>query len=231
MEKERTPFLRAVAQAYVEHEPEKMLDYCFVFPNKRSATFFTDFVGRVSRESNTPMVHPECTTIVDFVEGFSDGVPGDRMEMIFILYDVYREVVRAHRSDAEADTIDFNRFVFWADILLNDFDDVDTSLADPEVIFHNVETLKEISANYLTSEQIEIIRHYWDEEKVPQEVQEFWNHVAHPVNEESPRCTFGHGIPSPVAGYEGDLLWFPKPPGIDGTAYSGNGLPHSGEST
>ena len=108
----------------------------FVFPNKRSATFFTDFVGRVSRESNTPMVHPECTTIVDFVEGFSDGVPGDRMEMIFILYDVYREVVRAHRSDAEADTIDFNRFVFWADILLNDFDDVDTSLADPEVIFH-----------------------------------------------------------------------------------------------
>ncbi len=194
MEKERTPFLRAVAQAYVEHEPEKMLDYCFVFPNKRSATFFTDFVGRVSRESNTPMVHPECTTIVDFVEGFSDGVPGDRMEMIFILYDVYREVVRAHRSDAEADTIDFNRFVFWADILLNDFDDVDTSLADPEVIFHNVETLKEISANYLTSEQIEIIRHYWDEEKVPQEVQEFWNHVAHPVNEESPDAPLATGF-------------------------------------
>lgn len=183
MTEDKSPFLHAVAKAYVEHEPDRMLDYCFVFPNKRSATFFTDFVGRVSRENGTPLVHPACSTIVDFVESFSDSIPGDRMEMVFILYDVYREVVTTHRSAAEADTIDFNRFVFWADILLNDFDDVDTSLANPDEIFRNVETLKEISANYLTSDQIEIIRHYWDEEKVPQEVQEFWNHVAHPVGE------------------------------------------------
>lgn len=180
----KNPFLYSVAEAYFENEPDRLVDCCFVFPNKRSAIYFTDYLARISRKSGHRYVHPATTTIVEFVDSFRDSVLGERMELIFILYGVYRDVVSRHRGEKEASSIDFNRFVHWADVLLNDFDDVDNSMADTEELFKNVENLKEISANYLTAEQIAVIRQFWNEERVPQEVQEFWNHVAHPVGEE-----------------------------------------------
>ena len=175
------PFLHSVAEAYLENEPEQLVDCCFVFPNKRSAIYFTDYIAQISRKNGHRYVHPATTTIVEFVDSFRDSVLGERMELIFILYGVYRDVVSRHHGEKEASSIDFNRFVHWADVLLNDFDDVDNSMADTEELFKNVGNLKEISANYLTPEQIEVIRRFWSEERVPQEVQEFWNHVAHPA--------------------------------------------------
>ncbi len=178
-----TPFLQSVAEAYLHNEPMRLIDCCFVFPNKRSATYFTHYMTVVSRRDGIRAVHHATTTIVDFTEGFSDTAPGERMELIFILYNVYREVVRRHHGASEAAAIDFNKFVFWADVLLNDFDDVDNSLADTGEVFRNVESLKEISSNYLTPEQLEIIKKYWDNDKIPDDVREFWNHVAYPSSE------------------------------------------------
>lgn len=173
------PFLQSIAQAYLEHESVRLMDMCFVFPNKRSATFFTDYLNTIAKGQNLNVVHPATTTIVDFIEDFSTTAAGDRMELIFILYDVYREVVKRHHGEKEAAGIDFNKFIYWADILLNDFDDVDNSLADTSQLFRNVTGLKEISANYLTPEQIEVMRHFYSDEKIPQEVRDFWNHIAH----------------------------------------------------
>ena len=174
------PFLLSIAEAYLTHEPERLIDFCFVFPNKRSATYFTDHIATLSRGMGLKIVHPATTTIVDFVESFSDKSHGDRLELIFILYGVYRDVVRRHHGENEAASIDFNRFVYWADILLNDFDDVDNSLVNPDELFKNVGDLKEISANFLTPEQVDVIRRFWNEDKVPQEVRDFWNHIAYP---------------------------------------------------
>lgn len=188
------PFLSAVAEAYLTNEPERLIDFCFVFPNKRSATYFTDHLATLSRTTGQRVVHPATTTIVDFVESFSDKAHGDRLELIFILYGIYRDVVRKHHGEKEAASIDFNRFIYWADILLNDFDDVDNSLTDADELFKNVGDLKEISANYLTPEQIEVIRRFWNEDKVPREVQDFWNHIAHPTSEDNPQALASTGF-------------------------------------
>lgn len=183
-----------MAEAYLTHEPERMIDFCFVFPNKRSATYFTDHLATLSQQSGQRIVHPATTTIVDFVESFSEKAHGERLELIFILYGVYRDVVAAHHGEKEAASIDFNRFVYWADILLNDFDDVDSSLTDARELFKNVGDLKEISANYLTPEQIEIIRTFWNEDKVPLEVREFWNHIAHPSDADNSQSVASIGF-------------------------------------
>ena len=62
------PFLLSIAEAYLTHEPERLIDFCFVFPNKRSATYFTDHIATLSRGMGLKIVHPATTTIVDFVE-------------------------------------------------------------------------------------------------------------------------------------------------------------------
>lgn len=80
------PFLHSVAEAYLENEPEQLVDCCFVFPNKRSAIYFTDYIAQISRKNGHRYVHPATTTIVEFVDSFRDSVLGERMELIFILY-------------------------------------------------------------------------------------------------------------------------------------------------
>jgi hypothetical protein len=173
------PFLHSIAEAYLANEAQQLIDYCFVFPNKRSATFFIDYLSQLSRSSGVKVVNPATTTIVDFVESFASTAPGERMEMIFTLFNVYRNVIAKHHGATQAQQIDFNRFIYWADVLLNDFDDVDNSLANPDEVFRNVETLKEISANYLDDNLRALIRAYWKDSHLEPEVQEFWNHIAY----------------------------------------------------
>lgn len=187
------PFLYSVAEAYLEHESENLMDFCFVFPSKRGATFFTDYLESIAREKmqRSQFIPPCTTTIVEFTESFSPSCQVERMEAVFMLFEIYQGVLRRRRGDSEADSLDFNRFVYWADLLINDFDDVDNALVDPDEIFRNVETLKEISANYLMPEQIEIIRQYWSDDNVPQDVQQFWNHIAHPAGEHEANASVG----------------------------------------
>ncbi len=182
------PFLQAIARAYAGEPPERLLDYCFVFPNKRSATFFSHYMAGFQRKLAPTSIQPETTTITEFVDGLAPGIPAERLEQILILYRAYRRVLIRHSealnkgeaSDEIAAEIDINRFVYWADVLLSDFNDVDMYLADPREVFRNVELLKEISANYLQPEDWQAAERFLNLDRSSQRhVAEFWNHIIH----------------------------------------------------
>lgn len=174
------PFLQSIASAYLHHEKHRLIDTCFIFPNRRSALYLSDYIMKEAERLGITMVMPDVTTIVDFTESFTtETIPADRQEMVFILYGVYRDVVGATAGPEAAAAVDFNRFIQWADVLLNDFDDVDHALADTKTLFSNVENLKELSANYLTEEQIETLGHYFDTERLQADMKNFWNHIEY----------------------------------------------------
>lgn len=180
----RMPFLRQVAKAYADNEREHLADFCFIVPNKRSGVFLSKYFSEVLTADGTEAaLTPSVITISDFISELSDKTEMSRIEMLFILYEVYSDIVRKHMTDADIASgkglVDFNRFQYWGDILINDFGDVDRYLVDARQLFRNIESLKEISANYLTEEQLEVIRRYWNEELVPEPVKEFWNHAVH----------------------------------------------------
>ena len=131
-----TPFLKQVARVYASNERDSLLDYCFVFPNKRSATFFSSFLDE---ELDSAALAPATMTISDFVASFSDKIEANRYEQLFTLFNEYSRL-------PEVD-IDFDRFLFWGEMLISDFNDVDRYLVDPKALFVNVKRLKEISAN------------------------------------------------------------------------------------
>lgn len=163
-----TPFLYQVAQRYVESEAENLLDYCFVFPNKRSSTFFSHYLLELLRGRN--LITPEITTIAGLTASFSRLVPATRFEQLFTLYDCYRRL--------STDIPDFDRFLFWGDMLISDFNDVDRYLVDPKQLFVNVKRLKSLNANFLTEEQLEIIRLYWGVEMDDYDPTVFWSHLS-----------------------------------------------------
>lgn len=174
------PFLLEIAEYYVTSHPDELSNYCFIFPNKRSGVFFSRFLAEVAAACDKPLFHPEITTISDFIAEVSDSVEASRLEQLFILYHCYKKVVEQETPiDREPQVIDFNRFRYWGDVLLSDFTDVDKYMVNPTEIFHNIESLKEISADYLTPEQIDVITRYWGADKIPPQVSDFWHHVVH----------------------------------------------------
>lgn len=162
------PFLRQVAGAYAANELGNLQDYCFVFPNKRSGVFFTHYLALEA--AGKPFLMPEIATIAEVTRSFSALTEAPRLDQLFILYNEYREL-------SGENVADFDRFLFWGEMLLNDFNDVDLYLVDPHKLFVNLQRFREVSANYLTEEQTEIINRYWGEKFVHSSPDEFWNHI------------------------------------------------------
>lgn len=175
-----TPMLRLVARAHAEnYTPDELARLCFVFPNKRSATFFLRYLDL---EMAQPHIEPEVMTIADFAANLSPLAEAPRFLQLATLYDTYREII------GEEMVPDFDRFLYWGETLLADFADVDRYLADPKRIFTNIEELKEINSTYLTETQREIIERYWGADAAglnssiydedTDHAQRFWTHVG-----------------------------------------------------
>lgn len=182
----RRSFIGDIVNAYLDEEPlDRLVDTCFVFPNKRACTFFHQAMSEAMQARGLRGFHPESCTIVDLVTRSVDTVHADRLESIFILYGVYRRIQLEHyeasdKNTVQAPDVDFNSFQRWADVLMSDINEVDMQLVDPAELFHNIEAVREISSNYLTENQAEAILRHWGDPRLPGEVSEFWNHVVHP---------------------------------------------------
>lgn len=161
-------FLGRVAQVYTSGSLDELAETCFILPNKRSMAFLMQHIE--SQLRGRSYILPAITDISGFVASFSDLAEATRYEMLFTLFNCYAKL------NPEIST-SFDKFIFWGEMLVSDFNDVDRYLVDPDKLFTNLERLKEIGSNYLTEEQIEIIRRYWDNEMPDAEPETFWRHA------------------------------------------------------
>lgn len=146
------PFLKRVAMTFVAG-CGRIDDMCFVFPNRRSCAFFRKYLNECAVK---PMMLPEILTISDFVSLQSGLIDAGRIEQLFALYDAYSRIVGKA-------VVDFDHFLYWGDMIIGDFNDVDMYMVDAEELFRNVENLKAINADYLTSGQREVINDFFGE--------------------------------------------------------------------
>jgi hypothetical protein len=148
------PFLQNVAQVYYKIYGRSVGEYTFVFPNRRAGVFFRKYLAEAAGQ---PLFAPEILTVTDLFARLSAYKQADRIEMLFILYDEYVRISRSAES--------FDEFLYWGEMLLNDFDDVDKYMADARQLFRNIYDLKEIDAGFafLSEEQVAAIRRFWAE--------------------------------------------------------------------
>lgn len=133
-------FLEEVARVFAE--VDGLREFCFVFPNRRSSIFFRRYLGLAAGKS---LFSPRLVTIDELFQDLSGLMPADRIELLKVLYDCYVEVV-PQKEEAERET--FDRFIFWGDIILRDFDDIDKYLVQADKLLVNIKELKEISTDY-----------------------------------------------------------------------------------
>ncbi|MCM1225319.1 MAG: hypothetical protein NC548_63800, partial [Lachnospiraceae bacterium] len=125
---------------------------------------------------------PKMVTITAFTQAFSARPLATPSELLFILYDCYRRVLdRKGRADQARD---FDSFIFWGNIALQDFSDVDAYMANPVELFRNLKGLKEIESSYLTPEQIEVAKILGDKRDYRSYLENFWSHMPNSESEE-----------------------------------------------
>ncbi|MBQ9194015.1 MAG: PD-(D/E)XK nuclease family protein [Bacteroidales bacterium] len=131
--------MRQVAAHYLATD---MQGTCFIFPNRRSSVFFRKYLGDLVRESGAdrPMQAPKSMTINDFFYKVYGGEVTDRIRLLLELYASYKAVY------PKAEPLD--EFIFWGEVILADFGDVDKSLAPAEDLFANVADFKDIQDDY-----------------------------------------------------------------------------------
>ena len=145
-----TPFLKQVAAHYLA-APD-IQKRCFIFPNRRSLVFFKKYLGDLLEGS--PMLVPPLYTINDFFYKVADARVSDRLRLLLELYQCYGAL------NPSAEPLD--DFLFWGEVLLADFDDVDKYLVDAGKLMQNVGDFKAIQDQfeYLSEGQKEAISHF-----------------------------------------------------------------------
>ena len=127
------PFLYKIAERFYNEYGTEITQFAFVFPNRRAGLFFQKYLSEIA---DRPLFSPTILTINDLFVKLSGKQSADRIRMLFTLYDVYIEKSRSSET--------FDEFLYWGEMLLNDFDDIDKYLVDARKLFSNVTDLHEI---------------------------------------------------------------------------------------
>lgn len=137
----------AVKQALSNHSLEEMYKQTFIFPSRRAGLFF---LHELSKEYNgKPFISPRIMTTDEFIGSMTTIGQADAITLLFELYDIYCKHIGENAKE-------FDDFVYWGDMMLRDFNDIDRYMADASQVFGNIKDLKELTEdfnNYLNDEQ------------------------------------------------------------------------------
>ena len=108
-----------------------------VIPNKRGAVYIQKYFAELSTK---PFFAPKIITINEWISANTPQRIVSQTELVFILFEIQKLI---EKEAAE----DFNSFIKWGKIILNDFDEIDRYLVPPKLIFTDLRNIKEIE-NY-----------------------------------------------------------------------------------
>jgi antitoxin component YwqK of YwqJK toxin-antitoxin module len=152
-------FLQEVAKDVYNRHKGNLGQITLVFPNRRAGLYFRQYL---SENIEQPVWSPEIYTINDLMQQLSGLQLTDSMMLIFDMHQLFNREKGYNEP--------FDEFYFWGEMLLRDFDDIDKYLVDPGDLFQNLSSIKsmEDQFTYLTEEQIDAIRRFWDTFKIGQ---------------------------------------------------------------
>lgn len=147
-----TPFLKELAERMIREHP-RLDELTFIFPNRRAALYFENYLARgLQRPQWAPALH----SIEEFFKQHSDLKEPDKLTLVFRLYQVYTTVLKNNES--------FDKFYFWGEMLLRDFDEIDKYLVNAPQLFKDLSKIKELDEtfDYLTDEQKSFLQDFWN---------------------------------------------------------------------
>ena len=123
----------------------------FILPSKRAGVFLRNEIA--SNISKT-IFAPTIIGIEEFVEELSQLQKINNTELLFEFYNVYKSQTPKEHLES------FESFSKWAQILLQDFNEIDRYLIDPKAIFDYLSAIQDINHWSLEKNQTPLIKNY-----------------------------------------------------------------------
>lgn len=123
-----------------------------VFPNRRAGLFFRKHLGKLT---DKPIWSPKVISLEEFILERSVLTPADHLQLLFMLYSTYKSVQKEPEG--------FDKFFYWGEMILKDFNEIDSYLVDPEHIFTIIRSQKELDESFyfLAEEDQKVIKSFW----------------------------------------------------------------------
>lgn len=160
-----TKFLQEVATIFATKDNfndssyDYLSNYTFIFPNRRSSIFFKKYLGE---KISQPLFSPKILTISDLFTSLNNTQVAPHLAQMLHLWKAWQRGTQSEES--------LDDFLYWGDLLLSDFADIDQYLVDAKQLFQNLSDLKELEGDYswMSQSQIEAV------ERITQ-IKNFWN--------------------------------------------------------
>ncbi len=136
------------------HLQNKAVDFSqltFILPSKRAGVFLKHELTLLSAK---PLFSPEILSVEEFAEELSQLKQLSNIQLLFEFYDVYKN------TSPKKDVDSFDVFLKWAQILLQDFNEVDRYLIEPDYIFDYLSAIKDVNHWSMQSEPTTLIKKY-----------------------------------------------------------------------
>lgn len=122
-----------------------------ILPSKRSIVFLKQAILSLTDKS---IFLPQFLSIEEFTQELSDLKLLDSIHLQFELFEVYKTIVPLENQDS------FGKFIQWAPIVIQDFNDIDSYLADANNLFENLSAFKRIEKWFPNQEPTELTLNY-----------------------------------------------------------------------
>jgi len=127
-------FLKSVAEHVYNHHKDNVDKLCIVLPNKRGALFLKKHLAQTFAKT---IWLPTIISIEELINELSELTIIEEIDLICLLYESYKT---CYGTKAES----FESFAKWGQLILQDFNEIDRFLADPEQLYDNLKHIKEI---------------------------------------------------------------------------------------
>lgn len=137
----------------LQNQNTNLSQLTFILPSKRAGLFLKHQIPHVI---NQTCFAPTIISIEEFVEQLSELKSTGNVELLFEFYTTYKTLTKENDIDT------FEAFTKWAQILLQDFNEIDRYLIPQSKIFDYLKAIKEIESNHwsLEQNQTDFIKNY-----------------------------------------------------------------------
>ena len=128
-------FLDKIAQVIIADYSNNLTNTIVVLPNKRAKIFL---IEALKKQVENNILSPEIISIEDFIQDVSGIRTIDPIELVFEFYEVYLSITDVKNQQS------FELFANWAKMLLQDFNEIDRYLLDPNHVLSYLKDIEDI---------------------------------------------------------------------------------------
>ena len=163
-------FLDKIAQVLIVDYSNNLSNTVIVLPNKRAKIFL---IEALKKQVQNNILSPVIISIEDFIQDVSGIRTIDPIELVFEFYEVYLSITDIKNQQS------FELFANWAKMLLQDFNEIDRYLLDPNHVLSYLKDIEDIKKWEIEVEnKTKLLENYIDFWKLlPNYYQTFYAHL------------------------------------------------------